>query len=94
MAPLKENGKMFAEIYSKSTVRVHHHKGGYLKYTLTSKKAISANAGYTVTEEGVLKLLKKLNPKKACGPDLIPAKIVKDIAEELSPLLTLIFQRP
>ena len=46
-----------------------------------------------MTEEGVRKLLRKLNPHKASGPDLIPARILKDMADEISPLLTIIFQR-
>ena len=43
--------------------------------------------------EGVLKLLKKINPQKASGPDMIPAPILKDLAEELAPILTKIFQK-
>ena len=46
-----------------------------------------------MTEEGVSKLLRKLNPHKASGPDFIPARILKDMADEISPLLTIIFQR-
>ena len=40
---------------------------------------------------GVTKLLKEINPYKATGPDCIPAKVLKEMAEELSPSLTLIF---
>ena len=47
----------------------------------------------TLTEEGVRKLLLKLNPHKASAPDLNPARILKDMADEISPLLTIIFQR-
>ena len=46
-----------------------------------------------VTEEGVLKLLLKLNPAKACGPDSIPARILKELAHEFAPYLVSIFQR-
>ena len=46
-----------------------------------------------ISREGVLKLLKKINPNKASGPDMIPARILKDLAEELAPILTEIFQR-
>ena len=45
-----------------------------------------------VTKEGVEKLLKKINPSKPCGPDMIPARILRDMADEISPVLTLIFQ--
>ena len=30
---------------------------------------------------------------KACGPDMIPARILRDMAEEISPILTTLFQR-
>ena len=40
---------------------------------------------------GVTKLLKEINPYKATGPDCIPAKVLKEMAEELSPSLALIF---
>jgi hypothetical protein len=43
--------------------------------------------------EGVQKLLQKLNPQKACGPDQIPARILRDLADVIAPPLTLIFQK-
>ena len=46
-----------------------------------------------VTNEGITKLLQKLNPGKASGPDLLPARILKELAVELSPYLSAIFQR-
>jgi hypothetical protein len=45
-----------------------------------------------ISEEGVLKLLLKINPNKACTPDLITARILKDLAREIAPFLTRIFQ--
>ena len=46
-----------------------------------------------VKEEGVKNLLHKTNPNKACGPDLITSRILKDLSSELTPFLTLIFQK-
>ena len=46
-----------------------------------------------VTEEEVLKLFLKLNPVKACGPDSIPARILKELAHTIEPYLVSIFQR-
>lgn len=40
-----------------------------------------------VSLEGVVKLLKELNPNKASGPDGIPAHILKLAAEEVAPAL-------
>jgi hypothetical protein len=46
-----------------------------------------------VTRKGVACLLKKLNPNKAIGPDLVSTRILKEYAESLAPALTRIFQQ-
>ena len=46
-----------------------------------------------VSTDGILKLLRKINPGKATGPDMIPARILRDLAEDLAPNLAIIFQR-
>ena len=46
-----------------------------------------------VTNEGITKLLPELNPGKASGFDLLPARILKELAAELSPYLSAIFRR-
>ena len=47
----------------------------------------------TITEPGVLKLLTNLKVNKACGPDGISPRIMKELAAELAPTLTLIFKK-
>ena len=37
-------------------------------------------------------LLVNLDPHKATGPDNIPTKLLKETAQQMAPLLTLIFQ--
>lgn len=46
-----------------------------------------------VTNNGVEKLLKNNDASKATGPDEISARILKEFAPELSPLLTNIFYK-
>ncbi len=41
---------------------------------------------------GVAKLLRELNPYKATGPDKVPAKLLKEVADEIAPALALVFQ--
>ena len=41
---------------------------------------------------GVVKLLKNLKPHKAGGPDGLPARLLKELAEEIAPAVTLLFQ--
>jgi len=45
------------------------------------------------TNPGIEKLLQNLNPSKASGPDLLPTRILKMIAAEIAPILTVIFQQ-
>ena len=46
-----------------------------------------------VSVQGVTKLLRKVNPNIASGPDSIPARILKELADETTPLLTIIFNK-
>ena len=46
-----------------------------------------------ISREGVEKLLTGINPSKASGPDLIPCRLLKEMAKELSPIITFIFQQ-
>jgi len=46
----------------------------------------------TVHTTGVAKLLRGLKPHKATGPDQVPARILKEIADEIAPAITLLFQ--
>ena len=45
-----------------------------------------------VTHKGVLDLLEAIVPGKASGPDNIPARVLKESAESLAPVLTDFFQ--
>ena len=47
----------------------------------------------TVYNEGVVKLLQQLSPFKAAGPDGITPYVLKTVAEEIAPALTIIFQK-
>ena len=42
---------------------------------------------------GITKLLLKLNPQKANGPDQVPIRVLREAAEEISPYLNIIFQQ-
>ena len=46
----------------------------------------------TIGWDGVLKLLKS-QPRKASGPDMTPARILENLAEEFASILTEFFQR-
>ena len=41
---------------------------------------------------GITKLLRNLNPHKASGPDGVPARLLKETAEEIAPAISILFQ--
>ena len=46
-----------------------------------------------VTSNGVQKLLNALNANKAGGPDKLPTRILKELSQEMAPLLAELFQQ-
>ena len=46
-----------------------------------------------ISEEGIAKLLKELNPNKASGPDKIPCRVLKELAGELAPVVAAVFRQ-
>ena len=69
--------------YTKQEFQNKYHMGG------SYQTAPEIN----ITCAGVLKLLQKLNPNKAAGPDNIRPKILKELAPEIAPILTIIFRK-
>ena len=45
-----------------------------------------------VSEDGVRKLLRELIPHKACGPDKVHPRVLKELADEVAPILTMIYK--
>ena len=45
-----------------------------------------------VSNEGVTKLLKRLNPSKALGPDELYPRVLKELAAELGPVFAISFK--
>ncbi len=46
-----------------------------------------------ITEPGVRKMLERLKPHKAMGPDEIGPRILKELAPTIAPILTVVFRR-
>ena len=44
-----------------------------------------------ITLDGVVSLLQKLKSFKACDPDQIPNRILKEVTEEIAPALLLLY---
>lgn len=98
IAALKENGKLHADPKDKADILNRQYESTWTRKDYNSIPTPDGTPFPTmpdirVTAEGVLKLLQKLNPSKATGPDMLPARILKEFAPEVSPLLTIIFQK-
>ena len=52
----------------------------------------SSMMNITIRSKGVEKLLSNLQPDKATGPDMIPARLLKQLSAEIAPALALVFQ--
>ena len=105
IAPLKENGRLHAKPKDKADILNRQYESTWTKEDRSSiptpeGQPFPAMPEILVTKEGVIKLLLELNPNKATGPDqaergpdLLPVRILKDMANEIAPILTAIFQR-
>jgi hypothetical protein len=46
-----------------------------------------------INDKGVLNLLNNLNPHKACGPDNINSRVMKDLKDQVAPIFTKIYTK-
>ena len=99
VSPLKDNGRLFnspkdkADILNRQYQSVFTHEDPNIPVPDPDGDPYPDMQQITVTDEGVRKLLQKSNPRKASGPDMVPARFLKECSEELSPILTIIFNK-
>ena len=46
-----------------------------------------------ISKEGIEKMLQNIKPDKAAGPDTLPATVLKELRNEIAPILQLIYCR-
>ena len=99
VAPLKDQGKIHADPVDKANILNRQYESVLTKEKEDEDTPVLEGNPYSempnimISQEGILKLLKKINPHKASGPDMIPARILKDLSDVIAPILTIIFQR-
>ena len=89
VAPLKKNGIVHSDSQTKADILNTQFSTVFMK---GGKINCDTLPDITVCETGVRKLLEAVKPHKATGPDAIPARLLKDYAAEIAPVLTLIYQ--
>ena len=95
VAPLRSNGVLIPDAKGKADTLNKQYASVFTKDEDDApSKGVSPHPvieNLNITEAGVTKLLKGLNPNKASGPDKISPKVLNELAEEVSPHLTSIF---
>lgn len=96
---LQDNGIEYTDAKSKAEILSSQYKSVFTQEVETEvpmneKGSIIPNIqDLTIQCKGVEKLLEKLNPSKACGPDKISTGVLKEASLETSPILPDIFNR-
>ena len=103
VAPLRKNGRLeidpinkankneqFQSVFSPST-NINREEFYNQNYMADSQEDYPDSGDINITNTGVEKLIKNLNPHKAAGPDNIRPMVLKELASEISPILSIIY---
>ena len=98
VSPLKSKGHLLCDGKSKAEALVDQFSSVFTRINNTvmpnvRNKSNNSIADITIGKEGVRKLLLNLQTAKAPGPDAIPNMVLKECADQLATVITLIFQR-
>ena len=92
-----KDGKEFTTAASKANVLNDHFHSVFTSEDLTNIPSIDNNvpimSSLTLSTEGIETLLSKLDTNKAPGPDQIPSYILKHCANEITPILQVIYNQ-
>ena len=99
ISPLKDKGILHTDSKSKADILSNQFQSVFTNENLTNLPQLP-NQNLSpqmppihITVRGIEKLLKELKPNKAQCPDNIPARILKEVAFKIAPILTIIFQK-
>jgi len=81
--------RQFQSVFSTNTpISAENYKSQYSN----TDKSYPVASDINITCNGIEKLLESLNPHKAPGPDQIRPMVLKQLAPEIAPILTIIYQ--
>ncbi|KAK3103021.1 hypothetical protein FSP39_015814 [Pinctada imbricata] len=98
VAPLRhEDGTLHSNSQTKANILNTQFKSVFTKEALSAlpDKGVnpySSMEPIDITVNGVRKLLQNVKPHKATGPDSIPARLLKELSDQLAPALTRIYR--
>ena len=101
VAPLRENGILHSNPMDQATILNRQFQSAFSESCQYSEEEFRERCDMgqsfptapdlIISENGILKLLQKLNPNKAAGPDNIRPKVLKELATNIAPILHIIF---
>ena len=97
-SPLKRNGELHSNSKDKAQILNDQFSSVFTKDdqhagTVLEGPSLPPLAGLNISEKGVAKLLKEIDPSKAGGPDEVPCRILKELADDIAPILTDIYRQ-
>jgi hypothetical protein len=98
VAPLREDGRLHSDGQRKATILNKQFVSVFTRdkpgcETTLSGPSYPPIKTLEINTKGVHKLLAGINPSKAAGPDQVPCRILKELASELAPILSAIFNQ-
>ena len=94
---LKYQGKDHTDSLSKANILNEYFSSVFTNEDITNIPTLEGNpfpeiSPIYISPAGVAQLLHNLKPHKAAGPDRLPSRFLKEVANEIAPPLSLIFQ--
>ena len=101
VSPLKSGGELHSDAKSKASILNTQFQSVFTEPQIRDSPDIPKLNGpnypsikpLVISDNGVEKILSKLQIKKACGPDNVSCRILRELAPELAPVLTAIFDQ-
>ena len=98
VAPLNEKGKLISESKKKAEILLKQFVSVFTTSSSedlppVNKRIDATTSSIKIDPAGVEKLLSKIQPHKACGPDEIPNLVLKTCAKSLAPGVAALFQK-
>jgi hypothetical protein len=97
VAPQKKNGVIYSDATAKATILEEQFSSVFTDEDATNMPNLEPSPhpdmpDINISTHGIKKLLERLNPRKATGPDNIPCRLLVAVAQELAPALELLFR--
>ena len=100
VSPLKEDGKLHVTAVKKCEILARQFRSVFTNDNDDPQSDVLLHGPsyppieeLIITDTGVAKLLADINPSKASGPDEIPCRLLKELAQELAPVFASPFRQ-